>query len=192
MKALDKDFYRRDTALVARELVGKNLYKRINGEWVGGMIVETEAYLHEIDEASHSFRGMTKRNEAMYMDGGVSYVYFIYGNHFCFNIVTEIQGRGTAVLIRALEPLSGIETMQRNRGTEDLRKLCSGPGKLCQALGIAREDNAKDLCESDIMVTAGRLVEDKDIHTAGRVGIRLGRELELRYYLKKSAFVSKK
>ncbi len=141
-KKLDSDFYRRDTRTVARELLGKVLVHRRDGITTSGIITETEAYLGIRDSACHTYRGRkTERVASMYLAGGHSYVYFIYGVHFCFNVVTQDESKPEAVLIRALEPLDGLEVMRERRnqraGSSD-HNLCSGPGKLCQALKIDR------------------------------------------------------
>lgn len=143
--SLCPEFYRRDTKRVARELIGKILHHRVDGFVTSGIIIETEAYLGVRDSAAHTYRGRnTDRVASMYLRGGHSYVYFIYGVHFCFNVVTQDEGTPEAVLIRALEPFNGLEAMRKRRGFSESRKvaeLCSGPGKLCRAMGINREDD---------------------------------------------------
>src|SRR6478752_6935252 len=130
---LTPDFYARNPVAVAQDLVGATLL--VDG--VGGPIVETEAYAHD-DPASHSFRGRTPRNAAMFGPPGRAYVYLVYGMHWCFNVVSAPEGAGQAVLVRALEPLEGLELMRRRRSRTDERELCRGPGRLTQALGITR------------------------------------------------------
>ncbi len=140
MKQLPLKFYQRDTKKVARELLGKRLCHFKNGRLTSGIIIETEAYLGLRDLACHSFGGRrTARVETMYLPGGHAYVYMIYGIHFCFNVVTQNPHKPEAVLIRALWPVEGIELMRKRRGIDDEKRLCSGPGKLCEALGIKKE-----------------------------------------------------
>lgn len=146
MKILEAAFYLRDTAIVARELLGKQLVRILDGKVLSGVITETESYGHSNDQASHAYKGQTLRNAAMFGSVGHAYVYFIYGNHFCLNIVArDALAPAGAVLIRTLQPVAGIELMQQNRHTIDIKKLCNGPGKLTQALGINLLDNGVDL-----------------------------------------------
>lgn len=152
-KRLLEEFYLRDTETVARDLLGKRLVHIVNGpngrERLSGLIVETEAYLGIKDQACHSFGDRrTPRTESMYLRGGHAYVYFIYGMHNCFNVVTRHEGHPEAVLIRGLEPLEGIETMRARRKQANDRNLCNGPGKLCQALAIDRTCDRISLIES--------------------------------------------
>jgi DNA-3-methyladenine glycosylase len=154
-------------------------------------IVETEAY-HQEDPASHSFRGRTPRTAPMFEAGGRLYVYFTYGRHYCLNIVVGQKGVGEAVLIRAAEPLDGIEIIQKNRGVTDIRNLTNGPGKLAQALGIRDTKlSGKILNKSSIVLTPGVPIEPEDIVTAPRVGIRHAIDLPWRFYIRNSPFVSK-
>jgi DNA-3-methyladenine glycosylase len=199
LRKLPQAYYLRSTLLVAQDLLGKVMVRRSRAATFMARIVETEAYLGTQDPASHAFRGMTKRNEVMFGIGGHLYVYFTYGMHYCCNVVTEEEGIGHAVLIRALEPLRGLRVMARNRGirlpakkdrvTKD--QLCSGPAKLCQALGITGKDNGADLCGSAIWIS-----EDLDQHvhpaiaTSTRVGITEGTGLNWRFFVKDSPFVS--
>lgn len=139
MNPLPYKFYRRDTTLVARELLGKQLFHLKNGELTSGIIIETEAYLGTSDPACHTFGGRkTERVKSMYKAGGHTYVYFIYGMHFCLNVVTQNEKKPEAVLIRALFPMDGIKNMQKRRKTKIEKNLCSGPAKLCEALDIDR------------------------------------------------------
>src|SRR5215203_4023899 len=142
---LPASFYEPSAELIAPKLLGHFLLRRTpDGAWAGGAIVETEAYLAN-DPACHGFRRETARNRSMYGPPGRAYVYFIYGNYFCFNAVCARPGIAEAVLIRAIEPLLGIEWMQRNRPVEKLRELTSGPAKVCLALQVTREFDGADL-----------------------------------------------
>lgn len=142
-----RDFFARDTVAVARDLLGKVLIVGQGQNRRAGLIVETEAYRQD-DPASHSFNGPSARNQSMFGPPGHLYVYLIYGVHHCANIVTESPGTGAAVLLRGIQPLQGVELMQRARGRQTLDGLCDGPGKLCQALAIDRSWDGVDLCLS--------------------------------------------
>ena len=187
---LPRAFYDRSPALVARQLLGKALVRRIDTAWVGGLIVETEAYLATRDAASHSARGKTASNASMFGPPGTLYVYPIHAKH-CMNAVTEEQGRGSAVLIRAVEPIWGIDVMQANRGLEDLRRLTRGPAMLCQALQIDREDDGKDLCgDRTILVAASDAPADFKCIATPRIGISQAKHRRLRFIASGSRFVS--
>jgi DNA-3-methyladenine glycosylase len=193
-RKLSRPFYTRPTRRVARELLGKLLVRRRGTEILAARIVEVEAYLDRGDPASHAFRGRTRRNEVMFREGGHLYVYFTYGMHFCCNVVTERNGRGCAVLLRAAEPFRGIRTMARNRrkSETDLEALCSGPAKLCEALGISRGENGTDLTGRTIWIaedTASR--RKQNVRRSTRIGIRNGREHLWRYYVGGNRFVSR-
>lgn len=188
-KTLKASFYQRDAIEVAKDLLGCVIERQWNGVTLSGRIVETEAYL-ENDPACHAFRGKTPRTETMFSAGGISYVYLIYGMYHCFNAVTGHEGSGEAVLIRALEPLQGIEEMKRLRKTDKIKNLCSGPGKLCQALEIKKSENNICLQSKSLRIMQGPIKEE--IYTTTRIGISLGSELPYRYYLKNNPFISKK
>jgi len=154
-------------------------------------IVETEAY-HQEDPASHSFRGVTPRTAPMFEAGGRLYVYFTYGMHYAINIVVGPKGVGEAVLIRAAEPIEGIEIMRQNRGITDINNLTNGPGKLAQALGITDTKlSGKILNRSSILLEAGETISAQNIKAAPRVGIKHAVDLPWRFYIKNSPFVSK-
>jgi DNA-3-methyladenine glycosylase len=194
---LPRSFYIRPTLTVARDLPGKYMLRRLGTTLFVGRIVEVEAYLGERDPASHAYRGKTPRNEAMFGEGGHLYVYFTYGMHFCANVVTEREGRGRAVLLRALEPLEAIESMTARRSDPDGRRrsiaeLCSGPAKLCQAFGIGRKENETDLCAETIWLAGkpGAGAREK-IARSTRIGISSGKEHLWRFYLKDNPFVSR-
>jgi DNA-3-methyladenine glycosylase len=200
---LGREFYERsDTIGVARELIGKLLVvSNENGERVSGMIVETEAYLGETDRAAHSYGGRrTPRNEMTYAAGGHAYVFFIYGMYFQFNIVTGAKDSPHVVLIRAVEPVEGVETMQMRRLAKNpaakmpLKNLTSGPGKLCIAFGITRDLNGADLCDDAIWLEEFRAFSDDEIESGKRIGIDYaGEDAEnpWRFWLKRNQFVSR-
>ena len=174
-------------------LLGWYLCRRLPQGTVKVMIVETEAY-HQEDPASHSYRGLTARTWPMFEAGGRLYVYFTYGMHYCLNIVVGKKGVGEGVLIRAAQPVIGVEIIKTNRGNRDINNLTNGPGKLAQALGITDTSlSGKKLNKSSIWLEEpNQPVNPKDIIAAPRVGIRRAVDLPWRFYLKGSAFVSKK
>ncbi len=188
---LPREFYARDTTLVAKELLGQVLLHDTPEGLAAGRIVETEAYIQN-DPACHASRGMTPRNSVMFGSPGHAYVYIIYGMHFCFNIVTAAKGVGEAVLIRALEPLEGIPLMQERRGKERLKDLCRGPAMLVQALGISKENNGDDIVGGKLTVCRGEFVSEDRIITTTRVGITQGADLPLRFYIKDNIYISRK
>lgn len=149
---LPREFYLRDGLTVARELIGKKLVTNLRGDLTSGIIVETEAYMGAIDAAAHSYRGKTERTKIFYSAGGFVYVYLIYGVHICTNVVANVADVPEAVLIRALQPVDGVELMKRRRGINNLRGLCSGPGKLSKALGITIDFYGADLCGDEIYI----------------------------------------
>lgn len=149
---LPREFYLRDGLTVARELIGKKIVTRLPDGVTSGIIVETEAYMGTIDAAAHSYRGLTERTRIFFGDGGFVYVYLIYGRNLCTNVVANVAGVPEAVLIRALEPVDGVELMCRRRGKNNLRDLCSGPGKLSQALGVTKNFYGADLCGDEIFI----------------------------------------
>ncbi len=175
---LNRDFYIRDTITVAKELIGKILVHNTDDGIIKGRIVETEAYIGSIDKASHAYNNRrTSRTEIMFGIGGFSYVFLIYGMYNCMNIVTNEIGRGEAVLIRALEPLEGIDLMIERRKTENLKNLCSGPGKLCQAMAIDRSCNGLDLCGDKLYLESDdKSLEPFDIIATKRINIDYSEE----------------
>ena len=195
MGRLRRDFYRRSTLTVARELLGKRLVSVMGGQRLSGLIVEVEAYIGEGDAACHAARGRTPRNEAMYGPPGHAYVYFIYGMHHCLNVVTEEEGFPAAVLIRALEPLEGLEIMRRHRSGKPDRELTNGPAKLCQAMAIDRGFNGVDLCAGGVLfIEEGRIVAQEEIGASPRIGIKaseVARSVDWRFYLQGNDFVSR-
>lgn len=190
-RELGAAFFERDTASVARELVGCLLVSVKGGVTTGGRIVETEAYLGADDPGSHAAtRGITARNAVMYGPPAHAYVYFTYGNHHMLNLVTERDGTAGAVLIRALEPLLGIDVMVARRAGRMDRELASGPGKLAAALGLDLSDNASTLGRGAVRVFEGSVVQGT-VETSGRIGLSAGHDLRLRFYLRDCVYVSK-
>ena len=186
MPQLGKNFFAKPTVDLAKALLGKYL---VRGD-LKGRIVETEAYLYRDDPACHASRNRTARNEPMFGPAGNIYVYLIYGMYHCMNIVSGKTGEGEAVLIRALEPIQGIDMMRERRGIEKVENLCNGPGKLTRAFGITNEHNNLSLLDGkELQLHDSR--EKPEIQVTGRVGLTVGRELPLRFFIKGDRFVSK-
>jgi DNA-3-methyladenine glycosylase len=183
-RLLDQSFFGRSVHEVAPELIGATLL--VGGS--GGVIVEVEAY-HHTDPAAHSYRGRTPRNLVMFGPPGFAYVYRSYGIHWCVNFVCEAEGSASAVLIRALEPTEGLPAMRRRRGVKDERLLCSGPGRLCEALGITGAANGLALAPPWFELRARR--EEPAIAVGPRIGLSVGLDLQWRYGLAGSRFLSK-
>jgi len=193
MGVLPRAFYARNTLIVAKELLGKHLVRRVKEGDMIGKIVEVEAYRGSDDPASHAYRGERPRNKLMFGKAGIAYVYFIYGNHHCLNVTTEREGTPGAVLFRALEPVKGIEIMQKNRGTKSLSSLTNGPGKLTQALHITKKQNGLDLTnEGELFLHDPRGKEFPEIVSTKRVGVKAGLDKPWRFYIKENRFVSRK
>jgi DNA-3-methyladenine glycosylase len=198
IKKLQRNFYTRNVITVAKELLGKILVKSDSQTLLAGIIVEVEAYDGSVDESAHTFRGKTKRNEVMFNEGGYFYVYFTYGNHFCCNVVTGKKGKGTAALIRAVEPLTGIEKMALNRfGKKQITQkeklnLTSGPGKVCKAFSINKKYSGIDLTGKKVFLLDAPKVKNKDIVITKRIGITKSADLPWRFYIKDNPFVSGK
>lgn len=203
MKTLGREFYDRDSVIVAKELLGKVLVHEMDGQRISAKIVETEAYMGVEDKAAHSYGGRrTPRVEVMYGGPGFSYVFFVYGMHYCFNIVTREEGNPQAVLIRAAEPVEGLEPMAQNRFRKtwqqltksQINGLTNGPGKLCGALAIDRSLNGEDLCGRTLYVEEGNR-ETLNIVSAKRVGIDYAGEAKdypWRFYIENNKYVSVK
>lgn len=193
MNTLPKSFLNKSTIEVAKALLGKKIIHKNPSGLLSGKIVETEAYL-EKDPASHSFNGQTNRNSAMFGNAGEAYVYFTYGMHHCFNIVTNKKGIGEAVLIRALEPIEGIELMKQFRKTDEIEALCSGPARLVQAMQITKEYNGINLIDknSPIILSDGNNINEDNIIKTKRIGISTGIDLPHRFYIKDNPFISMK
>ncbi len=190
LRPLEREFYTRPTLTVAEELLGKCLVRRVDGATLVGRIVEVEAYMGEDDPACHARFGRTERNSVMYGQGGFSYIYFIYGMYNMFNIVTEREGFPAAVLVRAVEPLEGTDTMQRLRGTTEVGNLSNGPGKLCRAFGLDTSHSGVDLTGKAIYVS-GCESADHNVGVSSRIGIKQGTERKWRFYIEGNRFVSK-
>ncbi|HLH91365.1 MAG TPA: DNA-3-methyladenine glycosylase [Xanthobacteraceae bacterium] len=184
MARIRRSFFARSVHAVAPDLIGATFL--FNG--VGGRIVEVEAY-HHTDPAAHSYNGQTQRNAVMFGPPGYAYVYRSYGIHWCVNFVCEPAGSAAAVLIRALEPLEGVAQMRRRRGLDDPRLLCSGPGRLCEALGITRAHNGLALDEPPFELHPGS--GEVEVAIGPRIGITKAVEHPWRYGLKGSRFLSK-
>ncbi len=185
-------FFERHAAEVAPDLLGCVLVSTAGGATTAGRIVETEAYLGSYDPGSHaSTKGITKRNAVMYGPPGHAYVYFTYGNHYMVNLVCEPEGVAGGVLIRALEPLVGLDTMTARRHGRPLAELCNGPGKLAAAIGADLSDNGTPLGTGRLAVYDGERPAPDSIGTSGRIGLSQGHELDLRFFVVGSPFVSR-
>jgi len=185
-------FYARDPVSVARDLLGTVLVRRDRVGVRAARIVEVEAYLANNDPASHSHRGLTRRNASMFEQAGLAYVYTIHAK-FCLNVVTESQGVGSAVLIRAAQPLEGVARMEMLRNTTHERQLCSGPAKLCGAFELDLAWDGWDLTRGErLWIAAGQSVEAANIVASPRIGIRQNAEAPLRFCVRDSRFLSRR
>ena len=203
LKKLTREFYNRDATIVAKELLGKLLVHEFEGKRLSAIIVETEAYMGVSDKAAHSYGGRrTQRVEVMHGDAGYAYVFMVYGKNYCFNTVTREKGNPQAVLIRAVEPVEGVELMAQNRFGKPLKALTkpqekgltNGPGKLCEALAINRSMNGVDLCDSEIYIEDNEKPVTDIVETT-RVGIDYAEEAKYynwRFYIKDNKYVSVK
>lgn len=193
---LKDKFYQRDTETIAKELLGKKLVHCLGNQRISGLITETEAYLGIKDKACHTYGGRkTDKTKSMYLHGGHAYVYFIYGKYFCFNVVTLTDQHPEAVLIRALEPLEGIDTMKQFRKKDKIKDLTTGPGKLCQAMGINKSHDGLSLMNSEITIEEHLTISEAQIVAKPRIGIHYAQEAKdwpLRFYIKDNLFISKK
>jgi DNA-3-methyladenine glycosylase len=191
-RVLPRAFYERETEIVAREMLGTVLECETDAGLASGIIVETEAYLGEHDLACHAAAGRTARTEALYGPPGTSYVYFIYGMYWCFNAVTRTEGLPSAVLVRALEPLSGTALMHKRRpGIRNEVELTNGPGKLCTALGIVGSMSAKSLQRKPLIIRAGETIPDENVEVTARIGITKSADWPLRWIVRGNRFVSR-
>ncbi len=197
MKQLNKKFFQQKTEYVAKQLLGKVLVRKIEGKTISGIIIETEAYTGPHDLACHASRGKTARTSVMFGEAGVWYVYMIYGFYYCLNIVTEEKEYPSAVLIRALEPLEGIEYMKQHRNINAVTNLTSGPGKLCQALKIDKTLNSTSAVAKNASLfieDRGSAISPKNIIKTTRIGVDYAGEWKdklLRFYVKENKFVSR-
>jgi DNA-3-methyladenine glycosylase len=196
---LTREFYERDTLTVAKSLLGKLLVHETCEGTTAGKIVETEAYLGPEDKASHAYGNLrTERTEVQFGAKGHAYVYQIYGMYFCLNVTSgRLRGKPEAILVRALEPMVGIEIMRKRRGAtkESTVNLANGPGRLCMAMGISKKQNGADVCFSPLHVEAGAEVDEKDIAQTTRVNVDYADEWKdcpWRFFVSNSVFVSKR
>ncbi len=195
---LNKKFYNRELLTVAIELLGNILVKKDGNKILAGRIVEVEAYNGDTDSAAHTFTGKTKRNEVMFNEGGLLYVYFTYGAHHCCNVVTGIEGKGTAVLIRAVEPSEGIDTMIQNRfkrellNAKEIFNLTSGPGKVCSAFSIIKNHSGIDLTGNKIYLVKSKLKKHEKIGVSKRIGITRSVDLPWRFFIEDNPYLSRK
>ncbi|OGF50908.1 MAG: hypothetical protein A2044_03055 [Candidatus Firestonebacteria bacterium GWA2_43_8] len=181
MKVLGFDFFNRPTRVVAKELLGKIFVRKIRGKTFIGRVVETEAYLGSCDPASHACNGLTKRNSVMFGKAGTAYIYLCYGFYYMMNVVTEKEGVAGAVLLRGVEPLCGLKNKETN-----------GPGKLARAFKLGKSDNRTPLLRKNGLYFTDDGYTDFKIVKTGRIGIKQGQKLPLRYYIEGSKCVSKK
>ena len=189
--ALQARFYDRDTAQVARDMLGAVLQATTSRGVTRGRIVETEAYLGPDDPACHAAAGLTARTLHLFGSPGRAYVYFVYGMHWCFNAVTRERGHGAAVLVRAVNPSEGIDLMRERRPhVRHERDLTNGPGKLCMAMGIDGSISGTSLRDGHIVIRAGESVTDADVVVTPRIGIRKAADWPLRFLVRNDPFVS--
>lgn len=195
MNKLERNFYERETLDVARDLLGKYMVHETKDGKTVGKIVEVEAYVGSSDAACHAYNGKyTNRTKVMFGKGGYAYIYLIYGIYYCMNVVTNQETYPEAVLIRALEPIEGLELMKKRRTTESIFNVCSGPGKLCQAMGITKVQNEMDLCGESMYLLSGERILPEQIAVTPRINIdyaKEAREYPWRFIIKNNPFVSK-
>jgi DNA-3-methyladenine glycosylase len=189
---LPVSFFKRPAEIIARELLGTTVISRLGGHRTAGRIVETEAYLGYRDPASHGYRHRrNERNAALFGAAGSWYVYLSYGIHWCANLVCGVEGEGSAVLLRALEPREGMEPMRRRRGLVIDRQLCSGPGKLCQALAISRQVDGVPMGGSGLTVVAEKNAAPTAVAVTPRIGITQAADWPLRFVVAGSPWISR-
>ena len=194
---LTRKFFIRPVLVVAKDLLGKVLIKKDGNRVLAARIIEVEAYDGKVDKASHSFNGKTKRNEVMFNEGGYFYVYFTYGAHFCCNVVTGKSNNGEAVLIRAVEPLLGINKMIENRfgralkSEKEIYNLTSGPGRVCKAFGFNKEHSGLDLTNSSVFIVNQPKLKKNIIGVSKRIGITKSVSLPWRFFEIGNPYLSK-
>jgi DNA-3-methyladenine glycosylase len=201
---LEKEFYKQGALTLAKELLGKTLVRNIDNITLRGKIVETEAYIGEIDKASHAYNGRrTERTEPLFREGGISYVYFIYGKYYCFNVISGLEDKGEGVLIRALEPLNEFDYLAKKRFNQKYEELseakkksiANGPSKLCMAFTIDKSENYMKLYEKGDFYIEDSKNEKLDIVETTRIGIDYAEEainFPWRFYIKDNKYISKK
>lgn len=191
---VNREFYNRDTLMVAEEILGKLLVHKTEDGVVKGKIVEVEVYMGPDDKAAHSYGNRkSERTKIQYGEGGYAYVYLIYGMHCCMNIVTNTSEKPESILIRALEPVEGIELMKKRRKTSNLRMLCNGPGKLSQAMGITRENYGDDLCGDSLYLEYREPLPKENVVRTKRINIDYAQEARdylWRFVVKDNPYVS--
>jgi len=187
---LTRAFFSRDPVTVARDLLGRILFYRTPKGLLAGRIVETEAYTGQADPASHAFRGRTARNAVMFGPAGHAYVYFSYGVHYCLNVTADAPGVAGAVLLRALEPLAGVEIMRRHGDDGPEVRLLSGPGKIGRGFGLDLKDNGRDFTRGPLGLSAGAPVSDHEVAVSRRIGISRAADLPYRFSVIGSRSVS--
>ena len=190
-KPYSKSFYERSTLNVAREILGSLLVREIDGEILAGFIIEGEAYI-ENEEGCHAFNGVTPRCEIMFGPGGMAYIYFVYGMYWCLNATTEKEGRAGAVLIRSVEPISGLDFMKRKRKKESTVELCSGPGKLTVSFALDNRLNGWDLSKPPfrILEPPRDIKPELKIKKTRRIGLKKAKHLEYRFCIDNSPYIS--
>ena len=188
---LARPFFVRDPVALARDLLGRILFYRTPDGLLAGRIVETEAYTGAADPASHAFRGRTARNTVMFGPAGHAYVYFSYGMHHCLNVTAGAQGTAGAVLLRALEPLAGVEVMRARGDHGPESRLLSGPGKIGRAFGLSLDDNGRDFTRGPLGLAAGAPIPDREVAISRRIGISRAVELPYRFAVASSRSVSR-
>ena len=195
MKKLTHEFFQIDAVTLAKSLLGKVLVHDTQEGMTSGIIVETEAYIGPEDKAAHTYNNRrTQRTEIVYHSGGCAYVYLVYGLHSCLNVTANITGKPECVLLRALEPVDGIDLMKFRRKTSRIEALCSGPGKLCSAMGITRTQNGLDLTGEELYIAEGNY-RDIEIVSSPRIGIDYAgewRDKLLRFYIDGNEYVSRR
>ena len=204
MLILEKEFYKQGALTLAKELLGKILVRNIDNMTLRGKIVETEAYIGDIDKASHAYNGRrTERTEPLFREGGISYVYFIYGKYYCFNVISGLEDKGEGVLIRALEPLNEFDYLAEKRFNQNYEKLseakkkaiANGPSKLCMAFSIDKSQNYMKLYEKGDFYIEDSKDEKFDVVETTRIGIEYAEEaidFPWRFYIKDNKYISKK